>query len=671
MEQMVRTIRILCVLVLLQACAYGRAMKTADGLAAAGDWNAAYAAYGEALAEKPDSEEAKAGRDEARDRSVDEALESAQAGLESGSYQQVADGLAHVESLDTDRPEVFTLRNELTAMMQADFEGKWAAQEPRPAYELAVLASQLVPKGGFLEEALPTCRAHFTAEAERLSAGGEHEEALVAVRTITDLEPDRKGDIAALEQSILVAWADETVRRAVGHAKARRVGAAAVLYARAYELAGRRDDIDKARSLASGLRDDGQLTLRLSTLGPVERRDSLEELLEKGLVGITALAQVDTSSSADLRVAVKVERAKCTESKEVTPRSKDYISGQIEVPNPVHQDLTAKREVAEEAEAAASAREVELAPDLEAAKAALASYDTQIASLEGEKKPTQSKLDMAMTQLKSNEARREELTAQRAQLAGTPGAEASVESIDTKLAALTTTLAEWQEQVDLHQGGVDDVQKKIDALQVERGPAASAVERLQGGYDAIVADRDAARKEFSTLSSTLASTSRTIWEDVHDTFTYDEEAWTRTCVAPVSAVATPGWPTSLDKRKAYAPEHTTTDVAHVGHEKAEVPVDDKAYPDTDRSLVMKGDEATGLELLTWMTALADEHFATRRTETLAALESKPMAATTDLVGLYVGARSRLDDEAVASFSAHVKSTFGLEKLELLEGAGTN
>lgn len=662
---MMRTM-MMCVL-LLQGCAYKQALSRGDELAKAGDWAGAYAAYDEALTEKDDSEEALAGRQRARDALVEADLELATAKLESKDYEAASEALTRVAELDGDRPETFELRQDLATKLEADFRAAWEGDDYRNAYELVVLGARLTPDAGYLEDGFRATREYFVKASEYLLKRDQHEEALATIRTITELEPERQGDIATLEQRILTDWADTTVSEAVAQARAKREGASAVLFARAYEIAGRRDDLDRARKIAANLAPEGRFSVRLKVTGDSRRVKAVREALEAALDTVPDADLLNTPS-ADMTLYVAVGTARCTEVKQATPQEKEYVSGQVEKPNPVYVDLTAKRAAEEKKEAVAAKQVAELEPQLKKAEESLASFDLQLENLEKEKARVQSSLDMAAGQRDSAKARVAELDAD-IKLAGSTGStSATISDMEDEKKRVQTTLKEWQEQVDTHQASVDAAQRKVDALQVERGPAAEAAKRLKTGYDAVVADRDAARKAFGELSSQRANTAETVWEDVLATFAYDEEKWTRTCKAPISVVAGPRWSTSLDTKAAYAPENTTEDTAHKGHEKAEVPVDDKAYPVDDAELWAQGDAASVEQITAWMKTLADDHFAVRSKDTVAKLEASPLRGTTDLVSLYVGAPGRIDEPTREAFAAHLKARFQVEKMQLLESA---
>jgi hypothetical protein len=154
-------------------------------------------------------------------------------------------------------------------------------------------------------------------------------------------------------------------------------------------------------------------------------------------------------------------------------------------------------------------------------------------------------------------------------------------------------------------------------------------------------------------------------EDVHATLAYDIHDWLRTCTAPVTAYFGPRWSTELPRTKSFSPKNETGDRSHIGHVKAAIVEDKKVYPATDADLVAKGDAETIKGVVEALIALSDDYYRRQVADTTTALSSDPINATTSLVGLYIGAKGRLDPATVSAFQAHLKQQYGLEKLELL------
>lgn len=656
--------RALIFLLALSGCAFQQAMRTGDRLAASGEWAAAYAAYSDAVDKKPEEAEAIAARDHARDMAVEAELTAARQALGIAEFERCKEAMDRAAALDPDRPEVFSLGIDLEKAMAARFQLQWESNDQRSAYQLAVLARKLLPKAAFLPDAFEKSRAHFTAEAERLLKAKEHEGALAAIKTITELEPDRQSEVAGTEQRIRLAWAENLATRAATQSRSNRLGAAAVLYARAYEVAGRMEDLDKSRELVGKLQAQGRFGVDLQVVGAPGRISPVKDGVVAGLTGIPDAALVTATPTLTAKVTLKPQ--KCTEKDTVTPSTRDYVSGQVEKPNPKHQELTDLLAKARKDEATAKERSEALWPELQKAEAALKEFDAAVASLEKTRSEADTQFNAANTQLTATRTRRDELETQLDGLVAQGAAQETRDQVSAQIAETEKRMAEWQEATRKHEQAESDAAGRLTALKAERAPAAEALERLRAGYESVTKDRTAAQTLSTDLASKLASTPKTVWEDVHETLKYDVHDWKRTCVAGASASLRPVWKTRLDTSREFAPEQATEDRSHIGHEKAKLEADPKAFPVSDDELVAKADTETIKSLVDWLNSLADEYYRDKISGTTTALIEEPIVATTSLVALYTGARGRLDDNTVNIFASHLRREFGLEKIDLLQ-----
>src|SRR5688572_23594062 len=121
---------------LLTGCGFQRAMRRGDRLANSGDWSGAFAAYSTATERKPDDLEAAEARTKARDKVVDQALETAQTALANKQYEATMDALKQAETFDPDRPEVFDVRRETEEAMRQDLVTTWESGDARGTYAL-------------------------------------------------------------------------------------------------------------------------------------------------------------------------------------------------------------------------------------------------------------------------------------------------------------------------------------------------------------------------------------------------------------------------------------------------------------------------------------------------------------------------------------------------------
>lgn len=654
----------LWILLALTGCAFQQAMRTGDKLAAAGDWTAAYAAYTEAAEKKPDEPEAITARDHAKDMAVEAEIRKAREALELAEFEKCKEAMERASAIDPDRPEVFDLGIALEKGMATRFDLLWQTNDQRGAYAVAVTARKVLPKAVFLNDAFEKSRAHFKTEADRLLRAKEFEGALATIKTITDLEPDRQADVAGPEQEIRMAWADTLATRAATHAKSNKNGAAAVLYARAYEVAGRLGDLEKSRELVTKLQAQGRFGVDLQVSGPPNRIGPVKDAIVAGVTGIPDAALVTTTPTLLTRLTLKTQ--KCTETDTVTPATKDFVSGQVEKPNPQHKELTDQLAKAREEEATAKKRSEALWPELQTAEAALKAFDAEVASLEKTAAEAESKFTAANSQLTATRTRRDELQAQLDGLIAQNAAKDTVDQVQAQLAETEKRLKEWSEATQVHEKAGSEATGRLTALKAERAPAAEALDRLKAGYESVTKDRTTAQTLATDLAAKLAATPKTVWEDVHETLKYDVHDWKRTCVAGASAALKPAWKSSIATSREFAPEQSTEDRSHIGHEKAKLEADPKAFPVKDDDLVAKADTETTKAMIDWLNSLADDYYRERIGGATTELIEDPVGGTTTLVALYTGARGRLDENTMNIFASHLRREFGLEKIELLQ-----
>jgi hypothetical protein len=649
----------------LVGCAFQQAMHRGEKLAGSGDWEGAFAAYGEAIAKKPEDPAAIAARLKARDQIVEEQLSNAKTSLDTGDYEATKIAIDRVNELDPDHPETFELSIDMEKSIQARFAYFWEANDQRSAYDTAIRARKLLPKAVFLNEAFERLRGHYADQAEKLLKAKEHEKALAALHVITEFEPDRQADVAPTEQRIRIHWADTLALRAATMSRASKLGAAAVLYVRAYEVAGRPNDLERARPIAAKLRDQGRTPIQLDIEGERGRIGPVRDALVAGLTGVANTTVVRSNPSLTLKVNLRPQR--CTEKDAVTPTTLEYISGQVEKPNPEYAKLQALLTQAIKDEETARKQAATLMPDVDRATAALKGLDDKLALAEKEKAAAQSAFDAANTQLAATRTKRDELDTQLDVLVAQGAGKEAVDAMAAQVADATKRLAEWTEQVTKTDGAEEAGTSKVNGLQAQRTPAVQALERLKSGYDAVIKDRDAAKQLNDELTTKLASTPKTVWEDVHEVLRYDVHDWTRTCVAPSSAYARPTWKTSLQTAQNFSPAQVTTDRSHIGHLKAKLELDAKTYPESDTALVGKGDAETAKVLVGWLASLTEDSYRSRVEGAIDQMGVDPLGAATPIVSLWLGAKDRLDETVSGAFMTYLRKEFGLEKPELLLG----
>jgi hypothetical protein len=626
-------------------CAYQQSLHKAERLARSNQWVEALDAYEHALETKPASEEAQAGADRVLAEAVGHAVTEARAATATGNYESASAAIALLEKFDRDNPESFQLKKDLRTAMTTQREALFEIGDERGAYALAIRQRQLCPDSEGLDQAFMHLREHFLAESERLLALDEHQQALAAIRVIPEFEPNRKMEVATSEQRILDDWADDLDREARNETTVGRLGTASILYARAFEVAGRTSDLDTAQRLAASLAADGGFGIDLQVSGPPARKVPLREAVTTGV------GQVVPASAADMLVSITVQPSQCTEARTVTKQSRDYVSGQVEKPNPAYAEGKARLQLVSDSKDEATAAAKELKANLEAAEIAVTEIERGIAAATAAGTEAQRWFTLAETQYTAARTKRDQMAETNAATDDLVGAGKRVD--------------EWSEARDQAEDALQKAEQDGIALSAERGPAAETLARLRAEDARINAERAAATSEEATQANALRQLPATVWEDVHATFNYEVVDWTRTCTAPVEVTLQPRWSTSLPVKRTFAPANATADRTNVAHTASKLEADPKGYPETDAVLLARGDAATTAEIIQWIKRMSEDYYDVRTHETTLALVRDPDSATTSIVGLWLGAPERLDEATRAAFTLHVRERYGLQKLELL------
>lgn len=646
-------------------CAFGRAMREGDGLAAAGDWAAAFERYSAAVEQKPDDPEAAQARQDASERAVQAALTAADAALAAGEYEAARRHADDATAIDPDHPDVFELLRALEADMVARTEALWQAQDPVGAYAFAVRTKAILPKSPQVQAAVDRARQVFLVEASARVAANEHARAVEILQIVTQHEPDRKAEVAAIEGAVRTAWADHLVATAKELAAAKRIGPAAVALARAYEVAGREPDLAQAKTLARSLTDRGRFSILLDVTGEPSRVGPVRDAVAAGLATVPDAVVVPSGEVAlGLRLTLKPHR--CTEADTVTREALDYVSGQVEKPNPVWVELADRFTAARDRMTDAQARSEKVWPEVAAADVEYRKAAAGAARLEqllGE--IGQAGAD-AGKQLAAAQQRHDGLVAELdALIAGGTANAGTVSAYEAKIAEAARISGQWSAKVDETVRAEEMAQQKLAEIVRQRDAAQGTLGTAQAEYDGIIAERNAAHTELTDLNGTLSQTTKSAWEEVHATLNLDVHDWKRTCVAPVAVGVRAGWRTTLGTARTLEPNASITDRAWTGNAKARLAADPKSYPTADPALVALADAEMVKALLTWVTTLADEAYRDWIASTLTAMRDAPLDAATGVLRLRLGAPGRIDEATAAAFDRYLKEQCGLEKPELI------
>lgn len=323
---------------LLCGCGVQRAIASGNTFVEQREYRRALAEYERALRLNEDSDEARRLIAQIKPYALDEAEADVGAELANGHYEQALRHVGYLRRYDDTRAE--RQRERVEAQLLTHLETHIAQGEMTLAYPLAVRAQRMFPRMQGLGSVFERLRAHFHAEADHRAAAGRFQDALDSLDVIERHEPHQRAALAPHRAQIRGRWADTIVLEAQRAESADELGAAAASYGHAFEIAQRQEDGDAMRRIVRILRKDGQFELDISFAGDPNRKTALTRLATPQLTAIDGVALATDEDSLSMIASVSVGQESCSETHTTSSRSKDYVAGTRQVPNPNYDQLS-------------------------------------------------------------------------------------------------------------------------------------------------------------------------------------------------------------------------------------------------------------------------------------------------------------------------------------------
>ncbi|TNE87138.1 MAG: hypothetical protein EP330_19410 [Deltaproteobacteria bacterium] len=649
--------RSIILLLALTGCVYSSAVKRGDAALAAQDYDAARRAYGFALDVKDDAR-ASEGLAKAKAGWIEAKLSDATAAAGRGEHAQAAKMIQEVELLAPEAEGLEAARTAAQGSMLAALATEMTGLDDdlQGTYEFAAMAKALYPGLPETNEAIATAREAVKAKAEAQLEEEAFADARATAAIIATIEPGYAGVAYALDDRITLAWADDLVAQG-DKALRKQPGLASVHYARAFELRGRSDDMEKRDMAWTEAAESAPIAVLIEDQGgggrPARLRRGLTKAVEDDL-GV----ERGYSSRWDLKAKIYAPDLRCRETKEAEPQTKDYIKGQKEVENPEHTAQLATTEAAEAAESAAQADVDRLTPLAEEANATLAELEAKLATQKSEVTATTELLGQTTGQRDSAVAEVAKLEAEIAALP--PEAKKSHDELTAKLETQKGFVTEWEERVVRDTTALAEFKAGVAATEADIAKAKPEAEKLSKELTTATEKLAETSKAHSDAKATLANLSPTLMEDIPATLEYDKVTWTNTCTGKATVYMAGRWEHGLESPAKFELTTSSTDVAIKGHEKAEVAEDPKAYPKSEKELQAELEAQTMAKLEELVATWEDNYFSTTVTR---AFEG---GDTDTLVRIFAGIRERMTKEQRQAFREHVASMHGLEDFAKLD-----
>jgi hypothetical protein len=133
-------------------------------------------------------------------------------------------------------------------------------------------------------------------------------------------------------------WSDQVAAQAAEAASAGHAGIAAVLYGRAYEIAGREKHGQAMREEAAPLGEEGRFVLRLRHAGDGLQSEQLGPLIDARAITIEGVVLHPGEGEVTMTAALQHSAPTCSQRQDSGEGSQEYVSGTRWVDNPAWLD---------------------------------------------------------------------------------------------------------------------------------------------------------------------------------------------------------------------------------------------------------------------------------------------------------------------------------------------
>ena len=665
MQRITSLLLLLGVAVVLTACPYRQALRQAEEYETLQQWREAVQAYRDALAERPDSEDALAGLDRVTAPAVADALADGRAALSVGGYEDAMYHYQYIVGLTGGDDGSNLLASDVLAAMALDLTFLIGTEQMVAAYELANRTGALFANPAHLPESYATIRAHFYAQSDQLLAEGRYAEALGQLDTILTYEPHMAGEVGTRAQVIRYAWADEVIVGAEQAASDGYRGAAGAQYARAYEIAARDNDLANARAQTVGLLELGYLHFSVEYSGDATRLNALEPITDTHLNSMPGAVRVGEGAGA-MSIEITTKGAWCSDESQGLQGQQPYISGYNEYENPVYADLRYR---------------------IDQTRGSLSDLEHQYYGVQGRTneaqqqtnyyeqsvmQPLWNEMNQLRTQMDNltpqvDGARRMvaeiEASIRDAEQRGVP--EEAILASRLLLGTEQQRLTNLENELYLAQNRYNDLERALASAQPEYDRLRSASQYAQAELSSIESDMNYRRQELNNLENQIYSTPPTVTEEIWDTFNYQIWEVTRTCGTEIELAYSGSWEGASSNTIVLSSSWHATDRTNEGFPQYGVQADPLAYSMSDWDMYLASDADTAAQINQTISSLSDHYYATRWGYGDQVRDANPAAAVDYYLQVYLAAPSRINDNGLSTLRSLLATEYGLTNIDLL------
>ncbi len=642
-------------------CSFRSAIERGHDHVATGHYRAAFDDYQRALAMDPDSEEAARHAAQLRPYAIGEIRRQGLQALGRGDYEGAASRAADLSAIDETAGRKLTHR--VASHMRAALEGMVLEQRYEAAYPFAVRSRRLFSAMVGQSDAFQRLRSHCFRRAERQAQAGRFDEALASLALVARHEPSWRGEVDRRGRLVRQRWAvDVAVRAAVAEGEG-KLGAAAALNGRAYEIAGRDEDAQAMGRLAALLRREGRFIVASSYHGDAPRASDLESavaLAVRDVVGLVGYAEGD--EGAHLLLSADVLEPRCTQSSRQSTAAQPYVAGHRDVANPRLAQLEAElRELRSDRAALNQAASRKRSRALGLTAKAERCLGQRLGPAEEGRRRWDTSVSATTARLERARRRLARLERRLATSATDDGARRDLEQpLDRARARVAALEAELDRATrELHRA-------ERRARKVRRACEAARREALGAEGERSAAERaaQAADRRLLGLTAERDGTPPTVSEPILATFRYPVGHVTRLCAATVRVRQQPAW--DAEQTTEILGEQRTKDQTHDAHPRHGVTADPLELPRSDAELIAELDQQVAGDLAALLRTSSRDYYRTMAKRALALVETEPDRAADLMLAFLLAAPSQLDDGTLARFQAHLTARYGLRRWQTLQ-----
>lgn len=639
---------------MLAGCAYGRAIDRGHDYVAQSRWRDALAEFDRARRLDPDEAEAQRLYEMAVPHAIAEAKREAGQAVAEGRYEDALEAARYVEDLDPAEGEA--MRTAVARWVEAGVEGFIREEKMAEAYALALRGKALFGGWKPLASQLIAIRDHYLKRSDAAFARDDFRGALEALAVIEKHEPERAPLHAERRDRIRGAWADRVSAEARAMADAGHPGAAAALYARAHEIAGRPADRDAMRVQLASLEEHGMFSVALDGRGEPSRA-RVEEDAELRLRSVPGVHLASSAAEvASMAVHVETGPVRCRDESRIETDAVRYQSGSREVPNPAYQQLEraiARRaaEVEDHARREATARREAERTLLEARRCGRdVGRDEQVVrDAEREVEEASRRVGEQRERVERLERRLREAPAERR------------ERVRRRLERARDSLRSLEAEEREAASREGDARRALEATRRRCREVVSIHDRAAGDAGRHGDARAAAERALRRAEAQRTGTPATVLEPVFSSFEFDVRHVTRICSGPLVVELEPAW--RPGRRELLEHAHRTEDSTHPAFPEYGVAGDPLSFPTSEAQLVEAVDASASQAVVELVAAHVEDYYASMLDRAAATAGESPHLATDMMLALWVAGPEHLDAQARATIADHLGHHYEVANLE--------